>query len=322
MNNKKYLAIAILVVGALLLGACGSGQAETAAEEVQAEVAPAEAAPAEAAPAEAEDAVAEETTTELAYDENGLPMYGCLGSAETALVDLDCQEVTVAVENAYLPFNYIVNGQAGGWDYVVIPKICELLHCTPVFEECSWDIMINSVAEGLYDMAGDGITITADRDEIVDFSESYISIDQRLLVGMGEDRFASIEDFVADPDLILGTQVATTNYETAASYLPEERISAFEQFPFAVQSLLSNDVDAVLIDEQVGLGYVSQNPDDLELIGPSISSDQLGFVFPNDSELVEPFNLAIQELKSNGFLEEANTQFFGLSFTLTYDDIE
>ena len=314
MNNKKYLVIAFLVIGALALGACGGGAAATA------DTAADDAAMEEAAPAD--DMAAEEVAAEVTYDENGIPVYGCLGSADTALVDLDCREVTIAVEDAYLPFNYIYDGKAGGWDYVVIPQICELLHCTPVFQECSWDIMIQSVADGLYDMAGDGITITADRDEIVDFSDSYISIDQRLLVNMGEDRFASIEDFVADPDLILGTQVATTNYETAATYLPEDRISAFEQFPFAVQSLLSNDVDAVLIDEQAGLGYISQNPDGLEFVGPSISSDLLGFVFPNGSDLVEPFNTALAELKSNGFLQDVNTQFFGLSFTLTYDDIE
>ncbi|MDK2980351.1 MAG: polar amino acid transport system substrate-binding protein [Chloroflexota bacterium] len=308
MNNKKYWIIAVLVIGALALGACGG--ATTAAEEPVADAAAEEAAP------------ADEMAAEVTYDENGIPVYGCLGSADTALVDLDCREVTIAVENAYLPFNYIFEGKAGGWDYVVIPQICELLHCTPVFQECSWDIMIQSVADGLYDMAGDGITITDERDEIVDFSDSYISIDQRLLVNMGEDRFASIEDFVADPALILGTQVATTNYETAASYLAEDRISAFEQFPFAVQSLMSNDVDAVLIDEQAGLGYIAQDPEALEFVGPAISSDELGFVFPNDSDLVEPFNTALAELISNGFLEDVNTQFFGLSFTLTYDDIE
>ena len=133
MNNKKYLAIAFLVIGALALGACG-GADTTAADNAAAEdAAPAEdAAAEEAVPAEAEDAA-----TELTYDENGIPVYGCLGSAETALVDLDCREVTVAVEDAYLPFNYIYEGKAGGWDYVVIPQICELLHCTPVFQECS-----------------------------------------------------------------------------------------------------------------------------------------------------------------------------------------
>ena len=288
MNNKKYLVIAILMASALILGACGS--TEVAAEEV---------------------AVGEEA--ELTYDESGIPQYGCLGSAETALVDLECREVTVAIENAYPEFNYIdeETGLAGGWDYVMVPEICELLHCTPVFQECSWDIMIQSVADGLYDMAADGITITEEREEIVDFSDPYIANVQRILVNTGEDRFASFEDFIANEDLILGTQTGTTNYIIATEFLPEERISAFEQYPFAVQSLLSNDVDAVLLDEQVGIGYVNQNEGKLELFDEKISSDYLGFVFPNDSELVEPFNLALAELKSNGFLDAMNIEFFG-----------
>jgi len=303
MNSKRFFVMVVFLVGALILGACGSAQADAAASEA----APAEAAPEEAAPAEA--------AAEPTYGENGIPVYGCLGTAEDALVDLNCREVTIAVENAYLPFNYIdeATGQAGGWDYVVIPEICEMLHCTPVFEECSWDILIQSVADGLYDMGADGITNTTDRQEIVDFSDTYISIDQRLLVNKGETRFASIEDFVAIPELILGVQSGTTNYETAVKYLPEERISAFEQYPFAVQSLLSNDVDAVLIDEQAGMGYLNENPDGLEFVGPSISSDELAFIFPNDSDLVDPFNQALQALKDSGRLAEINTQFFGFA---------
>ncbi len=318
MNNRKVFVGTILLAGAMILSACAGAQNTPAGQEA----APVEEATVEAAPAE--EAVVEETATELTYDENGIPIYGCLGSAETALVDLECQEVTVAVENAYLPFNFIdsATGLAGGWDYVVVPEICELLHCTPVFQECSWDIMIQSVADGLYDLAGDGVTITSERDEIVDFSDGYLNIQQRLLVNKGEDRFASIEELVANPDLVIGTQVATTNLETAMQYLPDARISAFEQFPFAIQALLSNDVDAVIIDEVVGLGYVGEGADQIELIGPSISSDMLGFVFPNESELVAPFNLAIQALKDNGFLEEVNLLFFGPSFNLTYDDIE
>nr|MBN1230120.1 transporter substrate-binding domain-containing protein [Anaerolineae bacterium] len=160
---------------------------------------------------------------------------GCLGTAEDALIDLECREVTVAIENAYLPFNYvdIETGEPGGWDYDAIDHICTRLHCTPVYQECTWDVMIQAVADGQYDMAADGITITEDRAEIVDFSIGYVNIDQRLLVRIDEDRFASIEEFAADETLIMGTQIATTNYETAILYLPEERIDAFEQFPFA-----------------------------------------------------------------------------------------
>lgn len=312
--NKKYYSIAVFLVLAMVLGACGN--VEPAAEE---------AAESEVMEEEiAESEVMDEEAAELVYNEKGIPVYECLGSAETALVDLECQEVTVAVENAYLPYNYIdaSTGKAGGWDYEVVPALCELLHCTPVFEECSWDIMIQSVADGLYDMAGDGITINDDREEIVDFSVGYIQTEQRLLVLKGEDRFETIEDFVANEDLIMGTQAVTTNYDTAIEYLPEERVSAFEQFPFAVAALISGDVDAVIIDAVAGLGYVGENADELELIGPSISSDQLGFAFPEGSELVEPFNQAIAELIDSGFMNEVNLKYYGPDFTITYDDIQ
>jgi polar amino acid transport system substrate-binding protein len=86
----------------------------------------------------------------------------------------------------------------------------------------------------------------------------------------------------------------STNFQLRNSqkYLPEERIQAFEQFPFAVQALIAGDVDAVVIDETAGLGYQGENADGLELIGPSISSDQLAFPFQKGSDLIGPVNLA------------------------------
>lgn len=249
---------------------------------------------------------------------------GCLGSAETAIVDLGCRKVTIAVENAYLPFNYISieTGEPGGWDYDAWLEICARLHCEPVFVEAAWDGMIQAVSDGQYDVAADGITNTPERQKIVDFSIGYIQIQQRLLVRKGENRFSSIEEFAQDDSLIMGTQVSTTNYETAVKFLPEERIKAFEQFPFAIQALLAGDVDAVIIDEIVGMGYSGQNADKLELIGPSISSDELGFVFPKGSELVEPVNKALESMKTDGTLTALNEKYFGPSFNLTEEDIK
>jgi polar amino acid transport system substrate-binding protein len=182
--------------------------------------------------------------------------------------------------------------------------------------------MIQAVSDGQFDAAADGITITDERAEIVDFSIGYMNIDQRLLVRVDEDRISSIEDIVNDESLVLGTQTGTTNYETATSYLPEERIQAFEQFPFAVQALIAGDVDAVIIDETAGQGYLGENADALKLVGPSMSSDELGFIFPKDSELVDPVNQAIAAMKADGFLEEINLKYFGPSFTITYSDLE
>ncbi|MEJ2446872.1 MAG: transporter substrate-binding domain-containing protein, partial [Anaerolineales bacterium] len=93
--------------------------------------------------------------------------------------------------------------------------------------------MIQAVADGQFAAAGDGITITDARAEVVDFSVGYINIEQRLLVRIDEDRIESIDDIIANEDLKLGTQTGTTNYETALTFLPADRIQAFEQFPFA-----------------------------------------------------------------------------------------
>lgn len=252
------------------------------------------------------------------------PVDGCLGSAETALVDLNCREVTIAVENAYLPFNYIIvkTGEPGGWDYDAFTEICTRLHCAPVFVETAWDGLIQSVAAGQNDICGDGITITEERAETVDFSDGYVQIQQRLLVRKGETRFSSIEDFAANPEFILGTQVNTTNYETAKKFIPEERIEAFDQFPFAIQALLSGDVDAVIIDEVVGLGYQGENADQLDFVGDSISSDALGFAFKKGSDLVDPINQALAAMKADGTLDALNLKYFGPDFKIGEDDIQ
>lgn len=262
-----------------------------------------------------------------------LALVAC-GGAETSetateseageLTDLNGREITVAVENAYLPFNYIdpATGEPAGWDYEAIGAICELLNCTPVYVEAAWEGMIQAVADGQYDMAADGITITDDRREIVDFSNGYINIDQRLLARIDEDRFDSVQSFIDNAELVMGTQTGTTNFETASELLPADRIQAFEQFPFAVQALIVGDIDAVIIDETSGLGYQGVNAESLKLIGESLSSDQLGFIFPKGSDLVGPFNAALAELEANGTLATLAEKFFSPAFTITYEDLE
>jgi polar amino acid transport system substrate-binding protein len=306
--SKKYPLIVLLLLLGLLMVACG-GEVQQAVQEAAPTL---EAAVEEMAPT-VEAAVEEVApTVEAAVEE------AQADESESGLPDLDGREVTIAVENAYPPFNYIdpETSDPAGWDYDVWNEICNLINCTPVYTEASWEGMIQAVADGQFDAAADGITITEDRAEIVDFSEGYINIDQRLLVRLDEDRIESIDDIVADESLALGTQTGTTNYETAATFLPEDRIQAFEQFPFAVQALIAGDVDAVIIDEVAGQGYLGENADELKLVGPSMSSDELGFIYPQGSDLVDPVNAALEELKANGFLDEVNLFYFGPDFSL------
>jgi len=88
------------------------------------------------------------------------------------------------------------------------------------------------------------------------------------------------EDIATDETLKLGTQSGTVNYEVVAYYLPSSSIQAFEQFPDAIQALISGDVDAVIIDEVASQGYLGYGAELLKLVGPSIATDQLGFIFP------------------------------------------
>lgn len=239
------------------------------------------------------------------------------------LPDLDGREVTIAVENAYLPFNYIdaATGEPAGWDYDAIDHMGELLNFTPVYETFSWEPMIQAVADGQFDMAADGITINDERAQVVDFSDGYINIEQRLLVRVGEDRFADADELEADDSLQIGSQTGTTNYDTAVELVGEGRVVAFEQFGFAVQALIAGDVDAVIMDENAGQGYVGENADAVELVGPSLSSDQLGFIFPPGSDLVCPINLAISDMKADGTMAALGETYFSGAFTITYDDI-
>lgn len=254
------------------------------------------------------------------------PAASNTGSTTTGsgLPDLGGREVTVAVENAYLPFNYIdpTTGQPSGWDYEAIDAICALINCKPVYVEAAWEGMIQAVANRQFDMAADGITITADRAQIVDFSDGYISIQQRLLVRASEDRINSIADVQNNPAIRIGTQTGTTNYETGVQVFGAQRLQAFEQFPFAVQALIAGDIDVVLMDETAGQGYVGVNADQLKLVGEPLSSDQLGFIFPKGSDLVGPFNAALAELRANGTLDILADKYFSDKFTITYDDLE
>lgn len=242
---------------------------------------------------------------------------------ESMLPDLAGREVTIAIENAYLPFNFILldTGEADGWDYDFLAEACDRLNCVPVYQEFAWDPMIAAVADGQFDMAADGITITEERAQSVDFTDGYIDLEQRLLVRLDDDRFDSLEALDADPDAILSQQIGTTNYQVALDHVGDDRIVQFDEFGVAVQAVVSGDTDGMVVDETAGQGYLGANKDLLKLVGPSLSSDELGFIFPLGSDLVEAFNAVIAEMKEDGFLAEINAKWFGPDFVTTYDEI-
>ncbi len=248
---------------------------------------------------------------------------GEFATGDNGLPDLGGIEVTIGVENAYLPFNYIPLGETEGqgWDYDAFRAICDLLNCEPVFVQAGWPAVIDQVANGELDTAADGISITDERDEIADFSDPYMTVQQKFIIGL-DSAYSDTDSIIDDENAIIGTQVGTTNYELAISLVDESRVQAFDQFGLAVQALISGDVDAVIIDDAAGLGYVGENADQVKTADGALQCDPLGFIFPTGSNLVDPVNQALEVLKDDGTLEELGRKYFTDAFTITYDDIE
>lgn len=99
---------------------------------------------------------------------------------------------------------------------------------------------------------------------------SYASV-ERLLVRIDEEKITSIKNFVEDGDLILGTEIATTSFDTASKYIDSQSIQTYDTYQNAVQALLRGDIDALIIDLSRGNKFLREFPNTLELVGASLS---------------------------------------------------
>jgi len=224
----------------------------------------------------------------------------------SSLPDLGGKKIIVAVENAYQPFNFIdkTTNQGAGWDYDAFQEICKLLNCVPVMTEAAWDGIFVATAAGQYDVVADGVTITEDRKQTVAFSDPYMQITQIILVRADETRFTDSKTLAAQTDLIVATQLGTTNEIKAVEIVGESRVKSFDTFDTVILSLLSKDADAVIIDKQAALGFMANNPDKMKILPEVLTSEELGFVFKQGSDLIAPINAAIAAMKANGTLDK------------------
>ncbi len=245
--------------------------------------------------------------TEQATQAPEQPKAEATEATSSGLPDLGGRVVTVAVENAYPPFNFIdkETGEPKGWDYDAVREICKRINCVPEFKEAAWDGIFEAMAAGEYDVLADGVTYTEERDKVVDFSIPYVTIGQVLLVRSNCGK-PDVEAFKADANKLVGTQIGTTNEIVAKEHFPEDRIKSFETFDAAILALLAGDVDGVVIDNVTALGYMKEHPEDLKILGQLTSDEKLAFVFPPGSDLIEPWNAALKSMMEDGTLDELN----------------
>ena len=220
------------------------------------------------------------------------------------LPDLEGRTLIVGSDTTYPPFESVdQEGNIVGFDVDVVNAICERINCVAEFQTTAWDGIFPALANGEFDMVASGVSITPERDEIVDFTEPYHEVTQAIAVRV-EDEALTLEDFTGG-DLILGAQTGTTNAATAEDLVGRERTRQYDTFNTAVQALLNGDVDGVDIDDTSADAFAEQYAGELVVnIRDIVSGDSLGLVVPEGDALVDDLNAGLEAIRADGTLDE------------------
>jgi polar amino acid transport system substrate-binding protein len=239
-----------------------------------------------------------------------------------ALPDLKGRTIIAVTENAYTPLNFAdpKTGKGIGWEYDAFNEIAKRLDATVDWKISSWDVMIQAVHDGQYDVGMDGISITDARKQQIDFSDPYMSSKEFMLVRADNTSISDPGSFAADSKLLAGAQAGTSNFYDAESMLnpgkgdndkkDDSRIKLFDTFGASVQALKAGDIDMVLMDGTTANGYIGANPGAFKTVGQPISSDEFGFILKKGSDLVAPINLALASMQADGTIDELNKKWF------------
>lgn len=228
------------------------------------------------------------------------------------------EEITAVTENAYPPLNFAdKNGNGIGFEYDLTNEIAKRLGRKVRWNLAGWDVMIQSVRQGMYDVGMDGIAVTEERKEQVDFSIPYLTIKQIMLVRADEKRFKTGAEFVAVPEAKIAAQTGTTNFYVAVDLLkttpenPGNRIVLFENYGAAIQALLAGDADMVILDDISAQGYEKSTGGRVKAIKEDVlSQEEIAYIFAKDSPLTAEFNTAIEALQKDGTIDQLLQKWF------------
>ena len=286
--KKRVLTAAMAALCAISLAACaGSSTATTAADTTAAEAADTTAAEAEDTTA-AEDAAEEETEAEAEENTEG----GTLIMATNA---------------EFPPYEYHDSSQTGpdgtdivGIDAEIAGAIAEKLGKELVIEDIAFDSLIPELQSGKADLVAAGMTVTEDRLVNVDFSDTYATAVQSIIV-TSDSEIAGPDDLAGKK---IGVQQGTTGDLYATDDFGDENIDRYPKGVDAVQALIQGKVDAVIIDNEPAKVFVGDN-DNLKLLETAYAEEEYAIaVKKGNTELLEQINTVIQELKDSGEMDE------------------
>ena len=266
ISRRSFLAAAGLSVAALALTACGGSSASTASS-VASSAASSEAASTSAAAGE--------------------------------LTTVEAGKLTMATNAAFPPYEMTTDaGEFEGIDIETAQAIADKLGLELQIDDMDFDAALLSVQQGKADIVMAGVTVTDERKAVMDFSDSYATGIQSVIVPESSD-IASPDDLA---DKKIGTQRGTTGYIYCSDDFGDENVVAYDDGLTAVQALNNGQVDAVVIDNAPAKEFIAANPG-LKILDTSYAEEDYAIGMAKNSPLEDAVNSALEELKADGTLQ-------------------
>ena len=204
--------------------------------------------------------------------------------------------LTMATNAEFPPYEYYEGDKIVGIDAEVAQLIADKLGMELKIEDVAFDSIIPGVQAGKYDMGMAGMTVTEDRLKDVNFSDSYATGVQVVIVKDG-GAIASLDDIAGKK---IGVQTSTTGDIYASDEFGEENVVKYENGALAVEALKNGKVDCVIIDNEPAKSYVAAN-EGLKILETEYAVEDYAICFAKENtELQEKVNAALKELIADG----------------------
>ena len=233
-------------------------------------------------------------------------LAGCGSSSTNELNTIEDGKLIMSTNAAFPP--YEMTDDAGnfiGIDVEVAQAIADKLGLELVIDNMEFTAALEAAQNGKSDMVMAGVTVTEDRLMVMDFSDSYATGIQVVIVPNGSD-ITAIEDLEGKK---IGTQMGTTGYIYASDSpenggYGEDNVVAYDNGITAVQALLNGQIDAVIIDNAPAQAFVAENPGLKILEAEWVTENYaIGFAKGN-TKLIEAVNKALAELIADGTVQK------------------